>query len=310
MKNLNKVWVIISLIVLISIFYVFYKINSGFNNGNGNMNIVGFSIKDTNYQQINDPLQFYQRMRFVNKNIFYKIDNNCSSFQMGRMKEAFEIISNKTGAINFIDTGNTDKNEDILVTCDNSYNLSDEYIKIGEGESYSIINTGYFNIIKTGRITLTNDTLLCSEPNTELHELLHVLGFKHSLDNQSIMYNISDCSQQLDKEIIDNIKNLYTINNLPDLYFEEFNTTNNYDYLSFNAKILNKGLKEAKKTSLIIYSGNNKVNSFDLGDINYGEGKIVNVEDLNIKGYNKLNFVITDSEDLNQSDNSETVNIV
>jgi hypothetical protein len=124
------------------------------------------------------------------------------------------------------------------------------------------------------------------------------------------MYNISDCSQQLDKEIIDNIKNLYTINNLPDLYFEEFNTTNNYDYLSFNAKILNKGLKEAKKTSLIIYSGNNKVNSFDLGDINYGEGKIVNVEDLNIKGYNKLNFVITDSEDLNQSDNSETVNIV
>jgi hypothetical protein len=120
------------------------------------------------------------------------------------------------------------------------------------------------------------------------------------------MYNVSDCNQKLTSEIIDNIKNLYSIDNLPDLHFEELNVSKNNNYMGFNAKIINKGLKEAKRVLLNVNS-DNKINSFAIGDINYGEGKIINVEDVYIGNDRELNFTLSTFYDLNKSDNSEYV---
>ncbi len=304
MKKENKtliISIIISLILIFLIFYYAYAKNSV------KINIAGYAIKENeDVSENSDPLQFYPRMRFENRIIYYRIDVNCSSLHKDRMRKAFEILSNKTEIVKFYEVRS---NANILISCSNLGNTSEKYIKVGEGGAYSISNSGYFYVINNGKIELSNDAPLCTEPNTELHELLHVLGFKHSLNNQSIIYNISDCNQVLAPEIISRIKNLYSIETLPDLYFENLGHSRDSDYLNFNATILNKGLMIADKVSLNIYSGNKKINSFDIGNINYGEGKIINVEDLYAGSDRKFNFTISSSQDLNQSDNSMIVNL-
>ena len=74
----------------------------------------------------------------------------------------------------------------------------------------------------------------CSYPNVELHELLHVLGFDHSENKKSIMYQlIESCDQILDQSIINQLKLLYAEENLPDLYFDKINVIKKGRYLPF-----------------------------------------------------------------------------
>ena len=65
------------------------------------------------------------------------------------------------------------------------------------------------------------NSLNCNWPATELHELMHVFGFNHSMDSNSLMYPyLTSCNQKLDNSIIEELIRLYSIPNLPDLYFE------------------------------------------------------------------------------------------
>jgi len=57
----------------------------------------------------------------------------------------------------------------------------------------------------------------CSTPNIAIHELLHALGFKHSSNPENIMYHITQCEQNISKDMIDYINELYAIPSLPDL---------------------------------------------------------------------------------------------
>ena len=170
--------------------------------------------------------QFYPNMKFNHNNISYRINTNCNINHRTRITGAFDELSDEVKIISFIET-NSD-NADIEVICPSDRNKvipeeENDFFVAGEGGAKQIIQTKRYNIIKDGAILLyenPEDKLVCNWPNVELHELIHVFGFNHSSDENSLMNPIlKSCDQRLDKSIVNDLKRLYSEKNLPDLYF-------------------------------------------------------------------------------------------
>jgi hypothetical protein len=132
------------------------------------------------------------------------------------------------------------------------------------------------------------------------------LGFEHSDTKESIMYPISSCNQFLTEDIKEELKRLYSIENLPELYFSEIEVSQQGNYINFELKIKNSGLIEAKNIVLEIYSESTgaELEVFDIGEISYGEGKYLKVENLKIPfRTKKLIFEIRGGEELDKENN-------
>jgi hypothetical protein len=105
---------------------------------------------------------------------------------------------------------------------------------------------------------------------------------------------------------------LYTIKNLPELYFSDINVTKHGNYLDFEVKIKNEGLVQANNITLEIGSlpSNKKIDKFDIGSINYGEGKYLSVENLKIPLRTKgIKFEIINGIEIDNSNNIIEFNI-
>ena len=150
-------------------------------------------------------MQFYPNMRYPNSNISYRIDQ-CSLNKQNSVKYAFEILSNKT-ILSFYPVNSS---EEIFITCNEKNKLKGGLFIAGEGGPVNITNLGEITIILTGKVLLIKDSK-CEFPNIALHELLHALGFKHSLNPKNIMYNVTKCEQRIGEEIPGEIKRLYSI---------------------------------------------------------------------------------------------------
>jgi hypothetical protein len=228
--------------------------------------------------------QFYPNMKFNHDDISYHIEPTCAEDKRNRMIEAFKELENRAGIINFHES--SDNQADIEVLCsDEEYPIKEDYFIAGEGGAKEIIQTKRYNVINQGIILLhgnPKDSLECQWPNIELHELLHVFGFDHSLEKESIMYPyLNSCSQKLDQSIISDIKNLYSQENLPDLYFAEATAVKRGRYLDFNVSIKNSGVVKAEGIHLSVTDGENTVGDFELKDIPFGAG--VNFYATNLK---------------------------
>jgi len=251
--------------------------------------------------------QFYPNMRFSKNNLRYNIEDSCSEIKKTRMKQAFDRIESETNLIKFIPVQDN-KFADILVACEesNHNDLSGEYFIAGEGGPTSVINASLFYIIESGKILLFYKKSKCDNYNIELHELLHVFGFKHSDNPNSIMYNTSSCSQVLTNDIVEELKRLYSIKPLPDLYFEDASATQHGSYLDFKTTIRNQGISIARDIKLEIYDNNeNKIDEFELENINYGEGKNLEVENAKLpsRSIKKIKFIIIAGEELDKKNN-------
>ena len=218
---------IILLIILvtllgISLFYLYDAVY--------NMNAVpiSFLINQTPVlEDFSGNLQFYPNMRFPEKQISYNIDSECDSGKENNVIESFNILSNKTGLLSFAKADGVN-NAEISISCQNAEikaKLRDKYYIAGEGGPTKIINTSFFYVIKQGEILLTYINSGCDYPVVELHELLHVLGFDHSSNPESIMYPTSSCSQRITQDITTELKRLYSIPEFPDLYFLNVSAT-------------------------------------------------------------------------------------
>ena len=248
-------------------------------------------------------LQYYPNMRFNHNNITYSIDSSCSEEKIKRIEKAISMLEEDVNEISFFYTNN---NADIEIICENKNVPSEvkEYFIAGEGGPTSVINTSLFYIIEKGKILLYNDKSSCDHPNVELHELLHVFGFEHSTNKESIMYSVSSCKQVLTEDIKNELKRLYSIENLPELYFSEIDVKKHGSYIDFELKIKNQGLVKAKNIKLRIIStfSNNTIDEFDMGDIEYGEGKYLKVENLKIPFRTKdIKFEIVNGKELNNN---------
>ncbi len=246
--------------------------------------------------------QFYPNMKFNHNSISYKIDSACSEKKKSRMIEAFDELSDKVGVINFYPVF---ENPDIDVSCseDEKLSVEEDYFVAGEGGAKEIIQTERYNVITQGIILLYGNPhkfYECEWPNIELHELLHVFGFQHSKDENSLMYPyLKSCDQKLDNCIINDLKKLYSQENLADLYFENIHGVKKGRYLDFNISIKNSGVVDAKKIILSIFDSDKRLKDFELNNISFGAGINFYVENLKLKSRNSksIKFII-DVDDL------------
>jgi hypothetical protein len=257
--------------------------------------------------------QFYPNMKFNHKNISYEIDPLCSEDKKKRVIAAFEYLSNEVDKIVF----NENLNSDIEISCSElKKDIEGDYFIAGEGGAREIVDTGRYNIINKGVISLYENphgSIKCDWPNIELHELMHVFGFEHSTDKNSIMYPFMEsCDQKLDSSIITELNKLYSEENLPDLYFEQLNVTKKGRYLDFNLTIRNSGSVTAKGVTFSILDEGKTVDTFNLDEVKYSGGIIFTVENFNLihRNPSEIRFVIDESNKIKEIDEENNVAIV
>jgi len=247
-------------------------------------------------------LQFYPNMRFSDKEITYHIDTFCDEEKSTRIRQAFDLLEQKTGLLKFkSDIGVVD----ISITCnDSEIQWKGNYFIAGEGGPTSILNTSKFYVIEKGEILLFYQEPECDNYNVELHELLHVLGFKHSKNQKSIMYEHIQCNQYLTQDIIDELIRLYSIESMPDLSFGAVNASKRGIYLDIRFIVRNYGLKEAKNTSVVLYE-DEEIYRFELGDLGVGEAKGIDAKNIRVpfRADNLKLAIEFDGADLEEIDN-------
>ena len=254
--------------------------------------------------------QFFPDMRFNHNNITFFINSECGEDKKERMNNAFSIIESETGIITF--TQDSEENADILVGCSfDSYETEENVFIAGEGGPTKIINLSVYPIILRGKVILYNETS-CDYPITELHELFHVFGFDHINDSKMIMYPYAECDQKINPEMTEKIKELYSIQPKAEIYFENINASKKGIYLDFNIMVRNEGLIEAKNITLDVYSEGKKVDSFDLGSLEPGEGTGYNVKNLKLTSRNariiKM-IIVTEAEEYYTHNNAAELEI-
>lgn len=301
--NTGKIVVIVILIVALFISaYLLYDIYITLSAKQRNFTI--------NYTKMESQLsyssssQIYPNIRFNHNNISYLIEADCAEQNKEDMAWAFYYIENKTNIINFY-PAQTDA--DIEIRCGEEYKQGELFVA-GEGGPSAIINTGLFNIIVKGEIALLNSDS-CSH-NVALHELLHVFGFKHSDNPESIMYNVTSCNQALTNDITAELLRLYSIPALPDLYFENITGSKKGVYADLVFVIKNQGLADSKNIDVVLYAENKSVDSFNLGDIEAGAGKKFSIKNEKVgMSVSSLRLVIEDSEELDTKNNEAILSV-
>lgn len=235
-----------------------------------------------------DSMQFYENMRFANPNLSYRI-NACSMQKQSDMKQAFDFLSSKT-ILKFYETSS---NEDIIIECEDKQRFESGMFIAGEGGPTNISQTNKFNIISHGKILLLRDST-CSFPNIALHELLHVLGFSHSLNKNNLMYNITDCSQTLGEDIPSLINSLYSAQDLPDISFKNVNATMHGKYLDASIALINNGLKDSGSFKVNIYADDELVKEVPIEEIKIGYGRLITLTSIWVGQINieKISYVI------------------
>jgi len=258
--------------------------------------------------------QFYSNTKFNHNSISYKINPDCDEEKKERMLSAFNELSAKVNTISFYESSDE---ADIDIACskeaESLEKLEEGFFIAGEGGAREVVKTERYNVITSGVILLyeTKKGIKCQWPNVELHELLHVFGFAHSEDENSLMAPLLEsCEQKLDESIIDELNRLYSQENLADLYFINVNAIKKGIYLDFNATIRNSGTIEAENVLLSVFDGGEEAGEFNLGNISFGGGVTYKVTNLKLKSRNSKSIdIIIDSEN-SVREIDETNNVV
>jgi hypothetical protein len=246
-------------------------------------NIVSYS---TSYQ-------FYPNMRYKTENITYKIGNECDDSKREDMSKAFRYLETNTGILRFFPASS---GEDIDIGCGQEYEKEGLFVA-GEGGPSEIINTTLFYVITKGDVLLLGSNQ-CTN-NVALHELLHALGFTHSDNPQSVMYNVTSCDQTLSEDVILELKRLYAIPSLPELSFDSVYAVKKGSFLNLNFTIWNRGLGDAAQVQVVLYLDNQKFDIFDLDNVDVGKGKSYFVGNMKIPmKTSSLKFKIQDGNEI------------
>ena len=283
---------ILAVAVLLGVYWFvpFQQIEFGVS-GNTNFSVDGFE----------DSMQFYPDMRFPSSDIPYRIDG-CPLQKQDDMERGFAILGNETG-LNFYPVSG---GEEISVGCDSNVRIENGMFIAGEGGPTNITQTGKFNVILSGRIMLLKDSE-CEKPNVAIHELLHVLGFKHSENPNNIMYNYSKCGQTIGDDIINLLKDLYAVPSEPDLAFESVNASVHGRYLDAEMNVRNVGLQKAGGSKISIYADGKLVEEVELDELEVGYGRKISLKNVGIMqiSVSELDFEIEyDYEELNKENNN------
>ena len=296
LRILLLVMLVLVLLIMVFLIYQLY-LNIPRSPENLNVNIKNQN-PSTNQIPNSSVTQFYENMKFNHNLITYNIDPSCDTKTRGRMEEAFDIIEEQVSSLTFREVNS---NEDIKITCsrEGEESIVEKHFIAGEGGAKEIIQTQRYNVITQGVIFIYKNpeirTINCDYPNVEMHELMHVFGFDHTDDKNSLMNPLLDsCNQVLDQGIIQQLIILYSEENLPDLYFEDVKAVKKGRYLDFNITIKNSGSVDSENVSLTIIEDNKIIDRRDLGYFGFGSGITIQTTNLKLDHLNpnSIEFVI------------------
>lgn len=261
------------------------------------------SARSSNFSVSNEfvDMQFYPNMRFSTTSISYNIDGACILQKQDDMEMAFEIISEKTG-LSFY---SVESDEQISVTCDEENKMNGGLFIAGEGGPTNITKAGEFSVIEKGKILLIRSSN-CENPNVAIHELLHVLGFKHSDNSKNIMYPTTKCSQEIGEDTIALIKNLYSYPSYPDLVFENVSAKIENRLLDAEITVRNAGLANAGASEVILSVNEKEIKRFEIEELEIGYGRMVAIENLGLLQFDidELEFeIVYDGNELEKENN-------
>ena len=293
--------IFILFVIILLVIYWFFPLNTiVFDMKPENSN---FSLAGT-YNQ--SDMQFYPNMRYPDSSISYKI-NNCPLQKKNEMETAFDIISEVT-VLNFYPV---ESKERISVSCDDKNIVEAGLFIAGEGGPTKIIAGDRFNVILNGKILLIRESK-CEKPNIAIHELLHALGFDHSLNPNNVMFNITKCEQTLGDDIPNLINELYSVPSYADLEFIEISAKMNGKYLDVNMTIKNNGLKDSGEAFIEMYADDKPIKQINLSPIKIGEGKILTLSNVWVPkiSVEELKFIInTTFNELEKENNKRILKI-
>jgi len=217
------------------------------------------------------------------------------------MIDAFNYLSKEVPTLIFYETIG---NANIEVTCSEiekptiETDAPKDFFIAGEGGAKEIVQSGKYNIITNGTISIyqsPHGAIECDFPNVEIHELIHVFGFDHSEDKRSLMNPLlNSCEQTLDSSIIVELNRLYSESNLPDLYFEDLTAVKKGRYIDFNVTIKNIGTVSAENIKFFVIEDGEIIEQKQIDEISFGAGLILRVENLRLNNLNpkEIKFVI------------------
>lgn len=301
---------VIALGVLIFLFYDFYT---------GQENVafrVSVQEEDVNAPIFNESvvdeypggMLFYSSMRFKSKEISYSIDSSCPEKRSGDARRGFEILSEES----VLSFSEMDAGGQILVSCsENISYVDDEHFIAGEGGPNSVINMTNRILIQNGTVLLYEDNE-CSKPIVAIHEILHVIGFQHSSNEKSIMYNFFDCNQKITSNIIDKIKEMYKEPTLPDLAFKNVSAVKHGRYLDMDFLVTNQGLEKSDATNVSVkYSGDKIATSYDIDELEVGEGRIISFKNVVI-GYStkEIELIVDNLNEISEIDEENNIAVL
>jgi|TARA_Y100000310_G_C20631484_1_gene788885 hypothetical protein len=296
-------FIFILFVVFSFIFYWFVPFNTTEFFDYSSDNNFNFSLENSNL--VNDSgMQFYSNMRYQYPEISYKI-HECPLYKQNNINDAFEAISNLTVlSFNEVSSG-----EEISAFCSERSNKeanSRGYYVAGEGGPVNITKTDNFNVIFKGEITLIKESS-CDKPNIVIHEIFHALGFDHSGNSKSIMYDVSKCNQEIGEDLINAINEIYSYPVLPDLAFEDVSALMHGRYLDTNVSIRNNGLKTSQGGTLLVYADEKNIKEFDLDSIETGYGTEIMLKNLLVPqmSVDEIKFVIEYNYDELEKSNNE-----
>jgi len=260
-----------------------------------------------NFSSYASEMQFYPNMRYPKLPITFSIEKSCSQDKTERTRKAFDILEKETNKLKFLEA----TNGEIKIACSEIPEpiRSDIFIA-GEGGATAIMDTGLYNVIFNGSVYLYK-TNYCPEPVVEIHEILHALGFKHSNNRYSIMYNVSECDQKITGDIINEIIKLYNTESYPDLYFKNIKGVKKGRYIDFEIEILNRGLDVSALVNMDVYADNDKIAVYNVTSLDIGNGVDLKVENLRgPRSFTELKFVIDAENSIKEIDKTNNIGIM
>ncbi len=251
--------------------------------------------------------QFYPNMRYPDRVIGYS-DEACSPEKQRDFERATGIIEQNT----ILDFTKSDSPQ-IVVFCSDIASKPEEegHFIAGEGGPTEIINASKYAIILAGKISLYRPEN-CDKPQVAIHELLHALGFDHNNNEESIMYPVTNCNQELDQDIINEINSLYSDLSYADLLIEDLQANKSGRYLNFDIIIANYGFRKAENSTLSLKVGDSVINSFNVGKLDIGSKKSLSVSNLKIpRSTQEIIFEIKSSQpELSKANNVVKIGLI
>lgn len=246
--------------------------------------------------------QFVPNMRFSTNILKYYIQPDCSIERKQSSRKAFNILSEKTGLLEFKEITSFNKDVQILIKCSeespeiNSNNETYKTFIAGEGGPTKFLELEPYALIIQGEVQLysNKDIEKCDKPLVEIHEILHVFGFDHINDKESILFPSLSCEQDIKENIITALKELYSEPAKSEITISNVSASKIGRYLDFSIDVKNTGILESSNVELEIYSDGSEIKKVQLNNISPGMIRSLEMKNvqLNSKNAKSIKFVV------------------